>query len=151
MNSFPIASSLLLLSAALASCVDISIGSRHSTPPASPVVVSPPTLPGPADAATVAEIDAAARLDFETSRLKSLQQIAQRADLSSVVQVHLVNVGYRTLSFEQNKMALLRTVIANASFADATRQAIMSQLGALSFDANRQAILREVNERIAPR
>ncbi len=136
-----------MLSAALAGCVDLNIASRRS--PNSPVVVWAPPVLDTADAATIAEIDAAARLSFDSAQLPSLKQIAERDRLSPAVQVHLVNVGYRCLNFEKSKVALLRVMIANRSFCDATRHAIVTQLGSLSFDSNKQAILREINQRLS--
>jgi hypothetical protein len=134
---------LALIAAGLTGCVGVSIGSRR--PPDPP---APPVLVASADAATVAEIDAAARLSFDSSRLEALNRIAQRSDLSPTAQVHLVNVGYRCLSFENSKVALLRAVIANPLFCDATRHAIVTQLGSLSFDNNKQTVLNELNSRV---
>ncbi len=102
----------------------------------------------PAEAATLAEIDAAARLSFENAKLEALQNIAVRPNLSPVVQVHLVNVGYRALAFENNKVALLRKLISSPDFSDPARQAIVTQLSNLSHDSNRQMILRELNSRV---
>jgi hypothetical protein len=95
----------------------------------------------------MAEIDAAAKLSFDNARKDSLTQIAQRANLTPFVQVHLVNVTYRCLSFENAKVELFHTLIANPGFSDAARQAIVTQLNRLSFDAHKQAILRQLNER----
>ena len=142
---------LLILCGAFSGCVDVSIGSRRVMPPPAPVVVSPAIQLSPADAATVAEIDAAARLEFESARVQSLNAIAQRTTLGPIAQVHLINATYRVLSFDNNKVAVLRTVIANPSFSDSARQAIVSQLGRLSFDSNRQTLLREIDRRVAPR
>jgi hypothetical protein len=134
---------LILLAAGLTGCVGVSIGSRRPPDPS-----APPVMLASADAATVAEIDAAARLSFDSSRLQVLSRIAKRGDLSPAAQVHLVNVGYRSLSFEDSKVALLRSVIANPAFCDTTRHAIVTQLGSLSFDNNKQAVLNELNNRV---
>jgi hypothetical protein len=131
----------------LTGCVDISVGSRRPSPPI--IVSSPSPELNPADAATVAEIDAAARLTVDSSRLRALQQIAERPGLSPSVQVHLVNVAYRSLSFESSKLPLLRTIIANPAFCDSARQALVTQLNFLSFDSSKESILREVNQRLA--
>lgn len=134
---------LILLAAGLTGCVGVSIGSRRP-----PVPPAPPVMVASADAATVAEIDAGARLSFDSSRLQALNRIAQRGDLSPTAQVHLVNVGYRCLTFEDSKVALLRSVIANPAFCDATRHAIVTQLGSLSFDDSKQAVLNELDNRV---
>lgn len=141
--------STLLIGSALVftGCVGISIGGRSSAPPLppAPVIVSSP------DAATMAEIDAAARLSFDSSRLQALTQIAQRPGMSPGAQIHLVNVAYRRMSFSDSKVTLLRAIIANPDFCDSTRHAIVSQLHHLSFDSNKQIILNELNERLKHR
>jgi hypothetical protein len=141
---------VLGLAAASSGCINLSFGSRKapSTPPPPPQIVSPSPALNPADAATIAEIDAAARLHFDSSRQEALAHIAERPALSPVAQVHLVNVAYRCLAFENAKLAVLRQVIANPAFCDTTRQAIVTQLNHLSFDANKQTILRELNQRM---
>jgi hypothetical protein len=134
-------------------CVEISIGSRKGAPlpPAPPVVPPlspPPASYSPADTATLAEIDAAARLSFDASRQQALLQIATRPTLSSPVQVHLVNTAYRGISFDAGRIEILRAVIAREDFDDAVRQAIVSQLHRLSFDASRQTLLNAIHARL---
>jgi len=146
----------LLVTAALGlslGCVDISIGSHRSTPPSPPPVPAPmpPPVTNADDAATVAEVDAASRLSFDAGRLETLCAIAQRRGLSPTVQVHLINVGYRCLSFDSSKQVLLQKIIANPAFGPAARQAVVSQLNCLAFDSTRQAILHEVNQRQSAR
>ncbi|MSU61185.1 MAG: hypothetical protein EXS31_02115 [Pedosphaera sp.] len=138
-----------LLSVLAVGCVDISVGSNrpaHQSPP--PAVIPAGAPLSPAEAATLSEIDAASRLSFDNGKLEALQNIAARPNLSAVVQVHLVNVSYRTLAFENNKVELLRKIIASPDFSDPARQAIVTQLSNLSFDSNRQRILRELNSRV---
>jgi len=145
---------LLMLAAAFTSftgCINLSFG-KHSPPPPPPpepaVVMPAPSPLTPADAATVAEIDAAARLNLDSARKESLSHVAQRAGLSPTVQVHLINVAYRALSFDSSKVELLRTLIANPAFSDAARQAIVTQLDHLGFDSHKQEILRQLNQRV---
>jgi hypothetical protein len=140
MKTKPFLIALVFLAAGLTGCVGVSIGSRR--PPDPPVVIAS------ADAATAAEIDAAARLSIDSARLEALSRIAKRGDLSPAAQVHLVNVGYRSLSLEDSKVALLRSMIASPAFCDTTRHAIVTQLGSLSFDNNKQAVLNELNNRV---
>lgn len=133
---------LLGLGFVLTGCV-IAIGTgRESTSPP-PVIVT-----DSADAATVAEIDAAARLHMDDDKAAVLAQIAERTGLSTTVQVHLVNVAYRSLSFDDNKTRVLAKIVARPDFNDATRHAVVSQLQKLSFDSNRQQVLRQINERL---
>ena len=127
----------------LTGCV-IAIGTGKDNPPPPPAVV----VTDSADAVTIAEIDAAARLHMDNDKTHALTQIAERGSLAVPVQVHLVNVAYRTLSFDNNKTHVLSRIIARADFCDATRHAIVSQLHKLSFDNNRQHILSLINDRV---
>jgi hypothetical protein len=127
---------------ALSGCViAIGTGKETTSPPAVVVTDS-------ADAATIAEINAAARLNMDNDKTHALTQIAERGTLAVPVQVHLVNTAYRNLSFDNNKTHVLTKVIARPDFCDATRHAIVSQLNKLSFDNNRQHILQQINERL---
>jgi len=136
---------LLSIALAFTGCVvSIGGGSRgpdHSAPPTVVVTDS-------ADAATIAEIDAVAKLNMDSDRAHALGQIAERGALAAPVQVYLVKVTYRSLSFDESKTNILAKIIARADFCDATRNAIVSQLGKLSFDSNRQYILQQINERL---
>lgn len=134
---------LLSTTSLLTGCV-IAIGTGKDNPPSPPAVV----VTDSADAATIAEIDAAARLNMDNNKTHALVQIAERGTLAVPVQVHLVNVTYRSLSFDNNKAHVLSRIIARADFCDATRHAIVSQLQKLSFDSNRQHILSQINERV---
>lgn len=134
--------SVIALTTILTGCViAIGTGKETTSPPAVVVTDS-------AEAATIAEIDAAARLRMDDDRTSALSQIAERASLPTTAQVHLVNVTYRTVRFDDNKASVLRKVIARGDFGDATRHAIVTQLGKLSFDSNRQSLLQQINERL---
>ena len=136
--------SVIVCGASLTGCV-VSIGGGTRTPDHAPpaVVVTDST-----DAATIAEIDAAAGLNMDNDRTHALVQIAERGALAAPVQVHLVNTTYRRLSFDNSKTHVLTKIIARPDFCDATRHAIVSQLNKLSFDSNRQQILQQINERM---
>ncbi len=138
-------STFLGLGFVMTGCV-VSIGGGSHGPDRS----GPPTVvvTDSADAATIAEIDAVAKLNMDNDRTHALTQIAERGTLALPVQVHLVNVTYRSLSFDNNKTHVLTKIIARPDFCDATRHAIVSQLGKLSFDSNRQHILQQINERL---
>ncbi len=132
----------------LVSCVGISVGSGNTKrPPAPPpgsvvVVASEPT-----DAATIAEINAAAGLSFDNARADALTAIAQRPGLTPAAQVQLANTTYQKLSFDNQRVQVLLALISNPAFAPLTKQTIMAQLNKLSFDKDRQTILQAVNER----
>ncbi len=126
-------------------CV-VAIGSgtgKHDHPSPPPIVVT-----DSADAATIAEIDAAGRLNFDSGRVATLSQIAERNALGKTAQVHLVNTTYKRLSFDNSKTEVLSKIVARADFCDATRHAIVSQLNKLSFDSSRQQILQQISERL---
>ena len=108
---------------------------------------SGPVVTDSAEAATIAEINAAARLNMDNSRAHALVQIAERPKLSEPAQIHLIHAAYRSLRMDNNKTVVLAKMIDRADFSDATKQAIVSQLGKLSFDFNRQFILQHINER----
>jgi len=130
----------------LTGCV-VAIGSSRGVParpPAPPAVV----VTDSGEAATIAEIDAAAHLNVDDDRAHALAQIAERGTLAVPVQVHLVNTAYRSLNLADNKTQVLSKIIARPDFNDATRHAIVSQLNRLSFDNNRQQILQQINERL---
>ena len=136
---------LLSIALAFTGCV-VSIGGGSHAPERHdpPMVV----VTDSADAATIAEIDAAAQLNMDNDRTHALGQIAERGTLAVPVQVHLVNVAYRSLNFDNNKTHVLTKIIARADFCDGTRNAIVSQLSKLSFDSNRQLVLQQINERL---
>lgn len=135
---------LLFCAFGVSGCV-ISVGSRVQAPPPNPPVV---VVSNPGDAATIAEIDAAARLHMDSSRTESLSQIATRPNLPPPVQVHLINTAYRCLGFESSKVAVLQKMIARPDFCDITRQAIVSQFGHLGFESSKQDLLNRINQRV---
>src|ERR1051325_2165889 len=98
---------LLLISLIpLAGCINLSFGSHRSAPPPPappPAIVMPSGPITPADTATMAEIDAAARLSTTANRQDALTRIAQRPALTPPVQVHLVNVAYQCLAADHAK------------------------------------------------
>ena len=136
---------LTLTSLTFSGCV-VSVGSRvNSTPPASPPEV---IVADAGQAATIAEIDAAAQLNIDSARTHNFVMIAERSNLDPAIQVHLINKTYHCLSFESSKVLVLQKVIARPDFCDSTRHAIVKQLNKLSFDSNRQVILNQINDRM---
>jgi hypothetical protein len=125
----------------LSGCIYVGVERKVGSPE---VVVVPQ---GTADSATFAEIDAAGKLDFENSRASALITIAGRTNLSCSAQVHLQDTAFRRMSFENQKMDVLRTLIRNSSFCNPAKQNLLVNLNKLSFDNNRAEILRLINER----
>ncbi len=132
-----------------AGCV-VSIGGdgsrgRHEVPkPPPPVVVVPANTE---DAATLAEIDAAAKLNFDAGKVTALKNVAARPSLSAAGQVHLVNTTLTHLSFDSGKVEVLKVLIDNPGFSPAAREAIFRQLERLSFDGSRSSILEAIQRR----
>lgn len=104
-----------------------------------------------ADKAARAEIDAASQLSFENSKLGLYSQIAARPNLGPDAQAHLIEVACQQLSFENNRLQVLLKLIANPSFSPPAKQAILKNLGSLSFENNKQAILEAINRRESQR
>lgn len=146
----------LLISLSLASawivvsgCV-VSIGGndkphpRNEIPKPSPVVVVPSNTE---DTATLAEIDAIAKLSFDNGKKDGFVAVASRPGISHGVQVHLVNTSLRSLSFDGSKVDVLLPLIQNPSFSPAAKEAIFRQLDLLSFDASKTRIMNAIQER----
>lgn len=146
LSQYLLRAGLLVCAFGLSGCV-ISVGSRVQAPP--PPAPPPVVITDSGDAATVAEINAAAQLNMDSSKTQTLAQIAERPNLSPPVQVHLINTAYRSLGFESSKVQVLQKMIARADFCDVTRQAIVSQLGTLGFESNKQDLLNRINQRLA--
>lgn len=137
----------VVVASGLVGCV-VSIGGRTQSSPPPPTPLPPVVVTDPAQAATIGEIDAAAQLNMDSARSHALSQLAERPALSPAVQVHLINVTYRCLSFENSKVQVLQKMIARPDFSDATRHAIVSQLGQLGFESNKQDLLNQINQRL---
>ena len=106
-----------------------------------------PPPPATADAVTLAEIDAAAGLTMDNNRLDSLKAIAARATLTTSAQMHLVEKAFHSLTFENSKLDLLTVLIKNPAFSNAGKQAILNDLGQLTFENSKTTILAQLNAR----
>ena len=95
----------------------------------------------------IEEIDAVGELAFDTDRLAGYKRIAAREGLSDSAQAHLVRAVYEKLSFESAKKEVLLTLIQNPSFGRAAEQAILDQLGSLSFEDTKREILNAIDQR----
>jgi len=132
------------MTVALSGCIVVGVTRKNQTlPEEQPVVVVQATP----DSVAYAEIDAAAKLDFDNSRLSALNNIAARSPLSTAAQVHLINRAFQRLDFDNSKMTVLQTLIRNPSFSNTAKQTILVNLNRLSFDNQRSALLAAINER----
>ena len=99
------------------------------------------------DPATIAEIDAAARLSFDPYKQDALSRIARREGLPPGAQVHLVDVTIAHLSFDPYRIQVLKTLIRNPTFANAGKTRILQKLDQLSFDPYKQDVLQAISDR----
>jgi len=97
-----------------------------------------------------AEIRAAGRLSFDSSRVEALTSIARRPELSPAAQVYLVRTIMLRGSFESSRQSVLMALIKNPSFSPAARQCILKHLDHLKFDATKTAILKAMRDRPTP-
>lgn len=135
---------LALTSTVFVGCV-IAVGNKNAKDTPQPAVVVVASEPG--DPATLAEINAAAGLNFENARTDALRVIAQRPNLTPACQVQLANQVFKKLDFDNDKVTVLVTLVHNPAFSPPAKQTIMAQLNKLGFDKDRQAVLQAVNER----
>lgn len=101
-----------------------------------------------ADAATIAEIDAAARLSMDSAKTSALTQIAEREALAAPVPSPSRQRGVSEFEFRQQQDPCPEQDRCAPGFFAMPRHAIVSQLNKLSFDSNRQHILHLINERL---
>ena len=125
---------------ALTGCIVVGV-ERNNSPQA---VAVPSTT---ADSVTFAEIDAAAKLDFENARVSALIPIAGRTNLTAASQVYLINTSMKRLDFDNDKITVLKTLINNQAFCNPAKQTILTSLGKLSFDNDRAGLLASINQR----
>jgi len=97
-----------------------------------------------------AEIHAASRLGFDSSRTEALMNIARRPDLSPAAQVYLVRTVIRRVSFDNSRQALLLALIKNPAFSHDAKRCILGHLGHLKFDSTKTAILKAMQNRPPP-
>jgi hypothetical protein len=141
---------LALGSATVFTGCSISLGGGSDSRPRQEVPKPPPVivLPGNSeDSATLAEIDAAASLNFDGNRTASLKNVAARPSITPTAQVHLVNTALRQLSFEGSKVEVLMTLISNPAFSAAAKEAILRQLSLLAFEGSRTQVLGAIQAR----
>jgi hypothetical protein len=128
---------LLLTTVLGAGCVVIDVEEEYSREPTT--VVPRET--------TVQEIDAVGRLGFEDNRYHAFKRIAERSNLSDAVQVHLVEAAFEKLGFEDSRMDVMLTLVANPCFSSAGEAALLERIDRLGFEDNRQRILEAIAKR----
>ena len=99
------------------------------------------------DLATLAQIDAAIKLTFDSHRGKTLAEIASQPYLSAQAQTHLVKVGVRSLTFESSRLSVLLALVNNPHFLAEGKQAIVENLNLLTFENSKRQVLAAINQR----
>lgn len=128
---------LLLTTVLGAGCVVIDVEEEYSREPTK--VVPRET--------TVQEIDAVGRLGFEDNRHHGFKRIAERSNLSDAVQVHLVEVAFEKLGFEDSRMDVMLTLVANPCFSPAGEVALLERIDRFGFEDNRRRVLEAIDKR----
>jgi hypothetical protein len=99
---------------------------------------------------TIIEIDAIGKLAFENSRRDGFKRIAQREDISSEAQIHLIRAAFQKLSFENSKKDILLTLIHNPNFCSAAEIEILENLDKLAFNNSKEEILKAIDDVSTP-
>ena len=153
MRKAVLAGLLLFATLWMSSCISVRSEKRTvpSRPPAPKPAPPAPEAPAPVvvepKEMTIQEIDAIAMLSLESHRMERYVAIARRSDLSEQTQVYLVDTILKRLSLESNRVSTLEVLIANPSFSQAAKSAILDRLGRLSLESHRVEILELLSER----
>lgn len=97
--------------------------------------------------AVIAEIDAVGKLPFDPDREQAYKRIAARKGLSARGQVHLVEAVFSRLAFENAKVDVLLTLIANPDFSSAAEREILEKIDKLAFPNDKKTILKAISDR----
>lgn len=98
---------------------------------------------------TVQEIDAIGRLGFEDDRCRGFKHVAERSGLSDAVQVHLIEAAFTKLGFEDSKMDVLLTLVANPCFSPAGQTALLERVDGLGFEDSKRKVLEAIDKKKA--
>jgi hypothetical protein len=96
---------------------------------------------------TIREIDAVGKLSLEDNQREGYKRIAQRHNLSSGAQVHLVEAVFEHLSLEDSKVDVLLALVHNRCFSPEAKGAILDRLDRLALEDSRREILSAMNKR----
>jgi len=130
-----------MLAVGLTGCIVVGVQRKASS---DDVITTPVAT---TESVAFAEIDAAAKLDFDNARANALNAIAARPSLSTAAQVHLIDRVLKRLDFENSKVLVLHTLIQNASFSNPAKQTILANIDKIAFNNNRVDMLAWINQR----
>jgi hypothetical protein len=97
--------------------------------------------------AVIAEIDAVGKLPFDPDREQAYKRIAARKGLSARGQIHLIEAVFSRLAFENAKVDVLLTLIANPGFSSAAEREILEKIDRLAFPNDKKTILKAISDR----
>jgi hypothetical protein len=96
---------------------------------------------------TIREIDAVGELSLENNQREAYKRIAQRHNLASGAQVHLVEAVFEHLSLENSKVDVLLALVHNRCFSSEAKGAILDRLDGLALENSRREILSAMSRR----
>jgi len=97
--------------------------------------------------ATIAEIDAVAKLQSDVGMEEGFAVIASRNGLSVASQVHLVDPVLDKLYHETSKVKILVLLINNPDFSHQAKKKILNKLNKLKSEGYRSTVLKAINSR----
>jgi hypothetical protein len=97
--------------------------------------------------ATIAEINAVAKLKSDAGKLEGFLAIAGRGNLSSQSQIHLVKPVMEKLYFDSAKEEVMLVLIKNPAFGQKTKKEVLKRLGKIKCEENRMNVLRAINNK----
>jgi hypothetical protein len=125
----------------------IIVDAHKETPNSTTTTASAAASSAPQDLASK-EIDVASRLSMEASRAEALKRIAQRQGLRPDSQARLVWAAYLHLSWDDVKVAVIRTLIDNPEFSPQAKEAVLDGLNRhVRFDPNKSVLLEAVGKK----
>lgn len=98
--------------------------------------------------ATIAEINAVAKLKSDATMEEGFKTVAARKGISIAAQVHLVDPVINKLYYETAKVDVLLLLVNNPDFSHQAKKKILGRLDKLKSESSRAAILKAINARV---
>jgi len=99
------------------------------------------------DEATIAEIEAVRTLTFSNQKTDHLKRIARRHNLGPAAQVHLVDITFELLTFDNEKVDVIERLIKNPVFCGQAKSKVLAHLDDLTFDSHKRKLLKALDRR----
>jgi hypothetical protein len=98
--------------------------------------------------ATIAEINAVAKLKSDAQMEEGFKAIASRKGISVAPQVHLVDPVINKLYYETAKVEVLLLLVNNPDFCHQAKKKILERLGKLKSESSKSKIIKAINKRV---